>query len=272
MEGFSYPGIAFYIIFATAFLLLIKNREVISKFLNSKKLKKFEHVNNKNRVISETKTPFKYVNSGGLFLFILSVGPAVPILGQYHWITQNSYILNAFSIFRASGRFSWVLVFTLTCSALVILSKNIQQKLLCTFLIACLMLQFCEFNTFSQSFKENIFTSIDKQTQSKINQIILDVNKPIFFVPAFPAPDTTPWRGYLIDFIANGGEVKNFAYMSRIPTSYVISSVEQTEKKLTNSSFESQSYLMIRNDYYSKFKMRRFVIFEFENWTLVEVE
>ena len=272
MEGFSYPGIAFYFIFATAFVLMIKNREIINKFLGSKKLKKFERVNNKGIVIFETKTPFKYVNSGGLFLFILSVGPAVPILGQYHWVTQNSYILSAFSIFRASGRFSWALVFTLMCSALVILSKNMQRNLLSTFLIACLMLHFYEFSSFSQSYKKNILTSIDKKTPSKINQIILETNKPIFFVPAFPAPDTTPWRSYLIDFIATGGEVKNFAYMSRIPTPYVISSVEQTEKKFTNNSFESQSYLMIRNDYYSKFKQRSIVIFEFENWTLVEVK
>ena len=272
MEGFSYPGIAFYLIFAIALVFLAKNRKPINKFVGSKKNELVKSTDTRNLVNLNTKTPFKYVNFGGFFLFALSVGPAVPILGQYHWITQNTYALSAFSVFRASGRFSWAFVFTLTCSAIILLSKNVQRNLFSILLITCLFFHFYEFDSFSQSYKKTILTAIESKLPSKSNEIDLNTNKPIVFVPAFPAPDTTPWRTYLIDFAAAGGEVKNFAYMSRIPTRYVVSSVVETEERFTSNSFEPQTYLMIRNDYYSKFKMQRHVIFEFDNWTLVEVQ
>jgi hypothetical protein len=272
MEGFSYPGIAIYFIFAIALIFLARNRKPINKFVGSKKNKLVKSTDARNPVNLNTKTPFKYVNYGGFFLFALSVGPAVPILGQYHWITQNTYALSAFSVFRASGRFSWVFVFTLTCSAIILLSKNVQRNVFSLLLIACLFFHFFEFDSFSQSYKKTILTAIESKIPSKSNEIDINTNKPIVFVPAFPAPDTTPWRTYLIDFAAAGGEVKNFAYMSRIPTRYVVSSVEETEQRFTSNSFEPQTYLMIRNDYYSKFKMQRHVIFEFDNWTLVEVK
>jgi len=272
MEGFSYPGIAFYLIFAIALVFLAKNRKLVNKFVGSKMNELVKSADTRNLVNLNTKTPFKYVNFGGFFLFALSVGPAVPILGQYHWITQNTYALSAFSVFRASGRFSWAFVFTLTCSAIILLSKNVQRNLFSILLITCLFFHFYEFDSFSQSYKKTILTAIEAKIPSKSNEIDLNTNKPIVFVPAFPAPDTTPWRTYLIDFAAAGGEVKNFAYMSRIPTRYVVSSVVETEERFTSNSFEPQTYLMIRNDYYSKFKMQRHVIFEFDNWTLVEVK
>jgi hypothetical protein len=260
LTGFSYIGMA---IFVIAFLSLSLPMILKDSFVQSR-------LQFKKNIESSDFLSYKRLFFIGILFFLISIGPAVTILGEDHFFTKNRVLLAPFSIFRVHARFAWALPIIVILFAVFVFSKNFGNRVTAIILSLALFVQFSEFHVYYTNQRNAITTFVETKPESPtFSDLNLVPNVSMYFVPGFPAPDKLPWRTFLIEFISKGGISENFAYMNRYSTDRVGKANQRIMELLQSGRIPSNSYVMIREDFLPELRQPFTKIARIQDWELI---
>ncbi len=254
LTGFSYPGVGVFLLLLIAIMIKVQRKVIFTK--------------SKNETVSSL-FDVKYLFIAGFILFVVSIGPSFQFFGQEHLITENEFFLTPFSIFRVHSRFSWALPLFAIIWAVLILSRSFSHKVVVVIFALLLGVQQLELGNYYQNQKQvlsRLFASSDVSPgvlSSKLNPSI-----PMYFLPGFPSPLEISWRSSFMDFISEGGQLVNFAYINRFSTKRIQEANERIAEMSQLSTFESNSYLMVQNKSFVGITQRHKLIEQVEGWQL----
>ncbi len=254
LTGFSYPGVGVFILVLIAVVVKFQQKATVIKSKNA---------------TAESQFNFEYLFLAGVILFIISIGPSFQFFGKEHLITENEFLLTPFSIFRVHSRFSWVLPLLAIIWAVLILGRNLPRKVMISIFALLLGVQQLELGNYYQNQKQvlsSFFSVADVSPgslSSKLNPSI-----PMYFLPGFPSVAEIPWRSSFIDFISEGGQMVNFAYINRYSTSRIQQANERIADMGLLSTFRPNSYLMVQKNSVLEISQRHKLVEQIEDWQL----
>jgi hypothetical protein len=209
-----------------------------------------------------------------LILTLLAIGPTFTFAGKGNPLELPHKVLMLFSIFRASGRFIWLGMFIIGIYSIVYLYKNIALKKFQLLLLSILIVQIGDTFPALDSTRQYVSTVINP-TQEKTPFI---PGSDIYFLPGYPDPRTTPWRGQVFKTLQNGSKVYYFAYQGRYSPSKIGNSVVESLSLVQKPNFNSQNVVFIRSDLFEEFvKNLKLSNYQFELikiddlWTAVRI-
>lgn len=177
-------------------------------------------------------------------LSIIAIGPTFTFAGRENALELPHKVLMLFSIFRASGRFIWLAMFLIGIYSLVYLftksSLNHFRLLLLSFLVLQVTDTYPALDTTRQ------YISIVTNPSEVRTQYISGGD--VYFIPGYPDPASTPWRGQVFKTLQNGSKVHYFAYQGRYSPSKIGNSVVESLSLVKNPNFNSKSVIFVRAD------------------------
>ena len=234
-EGQAYLGLGLLFALVLAIVLFCNNKLHI--------LKAKKQIDGHSLLLKDTLRMRGLVVTG-VGLALIAIGPTLPFAGTAHPINLPDKILLLFSIFRASGRFIWLTLFLIGVYSLVFIYKNSPRRLLYLALPFIAVFQFVDTYPALDTTRQYI-SIVTNKTQEKFPYI---QGKDIFFLPGYPDPATTPWRGQVFQTLQNGSKVHYFAYQGRYSPSKIGNSVAESLNLIKNPEFKPQSVVFVRKD------------------------
>lgn len=239
-EGQAYLGLGLLVSIVLAIFVYSRH------FLIRKNAKNF---NTRVLEIEDKGLRFRGLVISGAFLSLIAIGPTFPIAGVANPIGIPDRVLLLFSIFRASGRFVWLAMFLLGIYSLVFLYKTTRKGLFQGILPLILILQIADTYPALDTTRSYISIVTDA-SQEKLPYIS---SKDLYFLPGYPDPASTPWRGQVFQTLQNGSRVHYFAYQGRYSSSKIGNSVVESLNLVKNPRFESNSLVFVREDLMKEF-------------------
>ena len=184
-----------------------------------------------------------------LFLTLLAIGPTFTFAGKGHPLELPQKVLMLFSIFRANGRFIWLGMFILGIYSIVYLYKNTALKKFQLLLFFLLIIQIGDTYPALDATRQYVSIVIDP-SQERTPFI---PGSDIYFLPGYPDPASTPWRGQVFKTLQNGSKVFYFAYQGRYSPSKIGNSVVESLTLVQKPNFKSESVVFVRSDFLIEF-------------------
>ena len=182
-------------------------------------------------------------------LTLLAVGPTFTVAGKGHPLELPHKVLMLFSIFRASGRFIWLGMFIVGIYSIVYLYKNIAPKKFQLLLLSILIIQIGDTYPALNTTRQYVSIVVDP-SQARTPYI---PGSDIYFLPGYPDPVSTPWRGQVFKTLQNGSKVYYFAYQGRYSPSKIGNSVVESLTLVQKPNFKSESVVFVRSDFLIEF-------------------
>lgn len=180
-----------------------------------------------------------------LILSLVAVGPTFTLAGKGHPLELPDKVLMLFSIFRASGRFIWLTLFLIGMYSLIFIYRKTSVKKFQVLLLSVLVIQVTDTYPSLDTTRQYISIVVNP-TQERTPYIS---GGDTYFLPGYPDPASTPWRGQVFKTLQNGSKVHYFAYQGRYSPSKIGNSVVESLTLVQKPNFKPQSVVFVRSDF-----------------------
>ena len=180
-------------------------------------------------------------------LFLLALSNRLQFAGrEVGVLSLPSSVETLLNVVRATGRFSWPMVYVLVCAALATFSRSVSHKFIATLAVsAALVMQIIDSRTALSELNERFVESSREETYLRDERWALMPDGATCLVVSPPQVNGRYWRDFAEYALFNGMST-NVSYLSRWDQSVVDALAEETAERINSLEIEDKClYVMI---------------------------